>query len=179
MMYKTGKLQVTSDVRSKPLEQKRKRGRPAKLPLCLARSPPNRDTVRDDLIHVSEDVPQVELSPEVSVAPSAVYQPPSTPVSTSSACIPNAGNKRRNRRNLVQDCSTTESSSTLLPVAPLKKSTRSKKISLNDPPIAPAKRKGNYNESQNIIKKSKVVDIDYQPEPTKSRVSTRSQRNKK
>ena len=43
MMYKTGKLDVSSDVRSKPLEKKRKRGRPAQLPLCLSRSPPNKD----------------------------------------------------------------------------------------------------------------------------------------
>ena len=44
-MYKTGKLDVTADVRAQPLGQKRKRGRPAQLPLCLARSPPNKDTL--------------------------------------------------------------------------------------------------------------------------------------
>ena len=43
MKYKTGKLEITSDVRSKPLGEKRKRGRPAQLPLCLRRSPANRD----------------------------------------------------------------------------------------------------------------------------------------
>ena len=39
LMFKMKILQIDSDVRSKPLGQKRKRGWPKKLPLCLARSP--------------------------------------------------------------------------------------------------------------------------------------------
>ena len=39
MMYKCGILEVDSEVRSKPIGQKRKRGRPKKLPACLAQSP--------------------------------------------------------------------------------------------------------------------------------------------
>ena len=39
MLYKVGILEITSDVRSKPLGQKRKRGRPKKLAQCLTRSP--------------------------------------------------------------------------------------------------------------------------------------------
>ena len=39
LMYKKGKLEVTSEVRSVPINQKRKRGRPKKLPHCLTRSP--------------------------------------------------------------------------------------------------------------------------------------------
>ena len=39
LMFKTDMLEIDSDVRSKPLGQKRKRGRPKKLPSCLARSP--------------------------------------------------------------------------------------------------------------------------------------------
>ena len=73
MMYKTEILEVTSDVRSKPLEKKRKRGRPAQLPLCLVRSPPNRDSSSRDLdTEIVTDDTQLELSP----VPSAVYQPP-------------------------------------------------------------------------------------------------------
>ena len=40
MAYLHGKLEVTSEVRSVPLGQKRKRGRPKKMPHCLTRSPP-------------------------------------------------------------------------------------------------------------------------------------------
>ena len=39
LMYKTNNLEVTSEVRSKPLGQKRKRGRPKQLPACLTKSP--------------------------------------------------------------------------------------------------------------------------------------------
>ena len=38
-MIKTGTLEVTSEMRAVPLGQKRKRGRPKKMPHCLARSP--------------------------------------------------------------------------------------------------------------------------------------------
>lgn len=39
LMYKCGTLEITSDVRSKPLGQKRQRGRPKKMPHCLTHSP--------------------------------------------------------------------------------------------------------------------------------------------
>ena len=39
LMFKTGVLDILADVRSKPLGQKRRRGRPKKLPACLAKSP--------------------------------------------------------------------------------------------------------------------------------------------
>ena len=39
LMFKTDILEIDSDVRSKPLGQKRKRGSPKKLPSCLALSP--------------------------------------------------------------------------------------------------------------------------------------------
>ena len=39
LMYKCDILEVDSEVRSKPIGQKRKRGRPKKLPACLAQSP--------------------------------------------------------------------------------------------------------------------------------------------
>ena len=121
----------------------------------------------------------MELSSEVCIAPSAVYQPPSTPPSTSSSypAEPAAVNKRRAiRRNLIEASSLTNSS-TLLPYAPLRKSTRRKKISSNEPPFAPARRKGNFKEPQRNVKKSKVVDVDFQPESTKSCVTTRSLSN--
>ena len=39
LMYKCDISEVDSEVRSKPIGQKRKRGRPKKLPACLAQSP--------------------------------------------------------------------------------------------------------------------------------------------
>ena len=41
MSYREGRLEVTSQVRSVPLGQKRKRGRPKGLGNCLLKSPPN------------------------------------------------------------------------------------------------------------------------------------------
>ena len=41
MSYREGRLKVTSQVRSVPLGQKRKRGRPKGLGNCLLKSPPN------------------------------------------------------------------------------------------------------------------------------------------
>ena len=40
LLYRNGHLEATSDVRSVRLGQKRKPGRPKKLPMCLVRSPP-------------------------------------------------------------------------------------------------------------------------------------------
>ena len=73
-MYRTGKLAVTSDVRSKPLEKKRKRGRPGKLPLCLTRSPPNRDTSETTDVVQDEEASGSEI--QLSPVHSATYQPP-------------------------------------------------------------------------------------------------------
>ena len=57
MLYKSGWLEVNSDVRSVPLGAKRKRGRPKKLPNCLARSP-----VRPaEVLPLSLDVPPPPL----------------------------------------------------------------------------------------------------------------------
>lgn len=54
MSYLQGKLEVTSEVRSVPLGQKRKRGRPKKLPInCLERSP----------IQLPREEPDLELEP--------------------------------------------------------------------------------------------------------------------
>ena len=39
MMFKTGALEVSSEIRSVPLGAKRKRGRPKKMPNCLTKSP--------------------------------------------------------------------------------------------------------------------------------------------
>jgi hypothetical protein len=40
MMFRSGSLEVTSEVRSVPLGQKRKKGRPKKIQHCLTKSPP-------------------------------------------------------------------------------------------------------------------------------------------
>ena len=39
LLYKTEKLEISSDVRSKEIGKKRKRGRPKKFPACLSHSP--------------------------------------------------------------------------------------------------------------------------------------------
>ena len=46
LMYRTGLLEESSDVRSVPLGKKRRKGRPKKLPHCLAVSPLHKDTLQ-------------------------------------------------------------------------------------------------------------------------------------
>ena len=70
LMYKTGVLEISSDVRSKPLGQKRKRGRPKKLPACLTRSP--EPQVVGDIPNASYHAP----SPNVSLISSISSSPP-------------------------------------------------------------------------------------------------------
>ena len=147
MMYKTEILEVTSDVRSKPLEKKRKRGRPAQLPLCLVRSPPNRDSSSRDLdTEIVTDDTQLELSP----VPSAVYQPltPAPPSQT-----------------VVQTILT----SPALPTTPSIPGRRIRSrilttTSLTSPVLAirPAKRKGNFQESQTAKKNKKNTDPNFE-----------------
>ena len=79
LMFKTGVLEISSDVRSKPLGQKRRRGRPKKLPACLTRSPePNAvSDIPSAMDHAPS--PNVSLisslltSPSVSSGPNEVY----------------------------------------------------------------------------------------------------------
>ena len=59
-MYKTGTLEVTSDVRSKPLGPKRGRGRPKKTGHCLTITPPRE--VRQEVIPTAQ---YHERSPEL------------------------------------------------------------------------------------------------------------------
>ena len=56
MAFIKGNVEVTSEVRSVPLGQKRKRGRPKKLPNCLTRSPPVQSH------HPAEVIRQVEVA---------------------------------------------------------------------------------------------------------------------
>ena len=74
LMYKLGKLEVTSDVRSKPLGVKRKRGRPAKLRHCLAKTPPRVPERSQEVIPTAEYhemLPQLQTIslPQVITAP--------------------------------------------------------------------------------------------------------------
>ena len=55
-MIKTGTLEVTSEMRAVPLGQKRKRGRPKKMPHCLARSP---GPSTAPAVDIEEEVPDV------------------------------------------------------------------------------------------------------------------------
>ena len=60
-MYKTGKLEITADVRAKPLRQKRKQGRPAKITLPATALP--------------AEVPILVLSPSVPSIASSSQSP--------------------------------------------------------------------------------------------------------
>ena len=71
LMYKTGDLTVTEDVRSKPLGQKRRRGRPKKLPHCLVNSPPPMATYQPSPILAAlpvPDVPEIDI-PDLPASP--------------------------------------------------------------------------------------------------------------
>ena len=72
MLYFTGALEATSDVRSVPLGAKRKRGRPKKLPNCLARSPVRPDAEpENDPVEPENDLVENGFEPEIDeiVAP--------------------------------------------------------------------------------------------------------------
>jgi hypothetical protein len=67
LYYREGKMEVTSQVRSVPIGQKRKRGRPKKLPNCLTRSPPLQENSQNQ----DQDLP--------SLMPSQADPLPSSP----------------------------------------------------------------------------------------------------
>ena len=90
MLYKTGTLEISSDVRSKPLGQKRKRGRPKKIPHCLQKSPEPRtvgSVVQSSYINPSPDVSLIisdknqtsSPSPTRSMINVSPFIPPSSP----------------------------------------------------------------------------------------------------
>lgn len=86
MAYLQGKLEVTSEVRSVPLGQKRKRGRPKKLPSnCLTRSPiqvqrgdvppsPVQGEHEESEENAARPEQQADLEPVQPVGPQAVQQ---------------------------------------------------------------------------------------------------------
>ena len=74
LMFKTDIIEIDSDVRSKPLGQKRKRGRPKKLPSCLARSP--EQPVRSVVTAVNP--PDVSLLSSTMPMVGQSFSPPST-----------------------------------------------------------------------------------------------------
>ena len=77
-MFKTEIQQIDSDVRSKPLGQKRKRGRPKKLPVCLAWSP--EQPARSVVTAVTSPSPDVSLLSSTIIGQSCVSEPPNTTV---------------------------------------------------------------------------------------------------
>ena len=74
LLYQTGALEVTSEVRSVPLGAKRKRGRPKQIPNCLVKSPIR---IRPELIlendadtdENSDDIDVVETEAVASTVP--------------------------------------------------------------------------------------------------------------
>ena len=78
LMLKTEIIGIDSDVRSKPLGQKRKRDRPKKLPSCLARSP--EQPVRSVMTRVT--------SPNVSHLNSTIVGQSVSPLNTTAILSP-------------------------------------------------------------------------------------------
>ena len=63
LLYRTGKLEVTSEVRSVKLGQKRKRGRPKKLRHCLVRSPVPSVAADEPAENLSKSPEPMQMSP--------------------------------------------------------------------------------------------------------------------
>ena len=76
MAYILGRVEVTSEVRSVPLGQKRKRGRPKKLPNCLTRSPPVQVQCTNP---VPVDVPDYDCEVEAESTSEQAVEPSSVP----------------------------------------------------------------------------------------------------
>jgi hypothetical protein len=90
MCYLHGKLEATSEVTSVPLGQKRKSGRPKKMPHCLTRSPPvhlvhsrldavdivTTETELDDISDIQENEEVHQLVQEEDPAIEPVIAPP-------------------------------------------------------------------------------------------------------
>ena len=132
MLYKTELLEVTSDVRSKPLGVKRKRGRPKKLPQCLMKSLEPRTTgpiptavycqLFTELSFVAPASPPLAspLPPAaapVSVSQSAVqcdlsFEAPDSPAPPTSPAAKRISKQRKNVENntVTSDFSATRSS---------------------------------------------------------------------
>ena len=85
MMYKMGVIEIDDHVRSKPIGQKRRRGRPKRLPACLSHSPEPRtaSNIPTATYHPSPDVSLVLQSPVPS--PDPVLTTPTTPPSAPSS----------------------------------------------------------------------------------------------
>ena len=141
MKYKTGKLEITSDVRSKPLGEKLKRGRPAQLPLCLRRSPANRDVT----------VGRSRLAQPRS-RPSTLPSTPPTPTIEPSSTLPPSPNLP-----LTPSLPTPS-----LPTPPLPTPTPSTTPATvgATPSLRPAKRKRNIQESSKSKKKKEEKSLD-------------------
>ena len=76
LLYKTEKLEISSDVRSKEIGKKRKRGRPKKLPACLSHSS-EPVQAEEPIAKSTYHQPAVSLKPQYQSPP--VYTAP-TPV---------------------------------------------------------------------------------------------------
>ena len=117
LMFKTETLEITSEVRSKPLGQKR-RGCPKKLPACLTRSP--QPDVPVSVYHPASPNVSFSISPTRSSAhPSASPPPPSTSTLNSPIESLTIVNKKRGRE--------IETSPTFK-IPPAKRKSRARKI---------------------------------------------------
>ena len=112
LMFKTGVLEITANVRSKPLGQKRKHGRPKKLPACLVRSPEPASVGTTVTARYQNPSPNISLlslpSPPPSPVPvsvSALSSPPHTqmsPVVALSLEVEPSPKAKRKRGNNVE-----------------------------------------------------------------------------
>ena len=141
LLYKCGVLEITSDVRSKPLGQKRRRGRPKKLPFCLVNSP---DRVPSNV----DNIPRASYipSPNKSLNASMIID---EPVTLSRVFTPNPSSSPL---PAVIHLPPIFSSSILAPHSPLESvavSTRKRRREVSPVELPPAKRISKQNQDKN------------------------------
>ena len=141
LLYKCGVLEITSDVRSKPLGQKRRRGRPKKLPFCLVNSP---DRVPSNV----DNIPRASYipSPNKSLNASMIID---EPVTLSRVFTPNPSSSPL---PAVIHLPPIFSSSILAPPSPLEAiavSTRKRRREVSSVELPPAKRISKQNQDKN------------------------------
>ena len=139
MLYKEGRLEVTSQVRAVPLGQKRKRGRPKALGNCLMRSPPQ------SRLPLPQSPPEAQ-SPSLAASP---FGPTSTPQPAITVSIPRK--RKPNKKNTQILPSTTTPPTTRVKRNPKKTNATSSHTTppphptRTPPTLPPAKRKSRMN----------------------------------
>ena len=167
MAFREGKLEVTSQVRSVPLGQKRKRGRPKALGNCLLRSPPNARA--PEVGPLSPSLPSTPGSPTLPAPPSlsdcaslcTPVSPSTLPASSSSSDFPEeTGLKKTTRKRKAREDVTGMS-----PVASLVVQARTLKSGLGA--SKPPKKKSRNEPSAVPEKPEAATEVVEKPKPIK------------